>query len=191
MPAMLARRLVPVMAGHANMLAPRLNEGRYREASRWCGSGAVSGQPAQRALCCMWPVGSLAGAAQRKRDTARGVRASMDCPTTTEPGVGCPAPSLLKTDTRGTRSSGRNGACAIRGPARASSRHDAPGTQSRAHPPGQSVMPPAAAPKSLLSHRYLAMAATVTAAGATSACLRCGGSGCQPSTDSITKKPIT
>jgi hypothetical protein len=48
-------------------------------------------------------------------------------------------------------------------------------------------MPPAAAPKSLLSHRYLATAAT--AAGATSACLRCGGSGCQPSTDSITKRP--
>ena len=123
MPAMLARRLVPVMAGHGTLLAPRTSMRGAIAARRLdgAGRGPYPGSPRNgRSGRCTWPVGSLAGAAQRKRDTARGIRASMDCPTTTEPGVGCPAPSLLKTDTRGTRSSGRNDACAIGGPARAS-----------------------------------------------------------------------
>src|SRR6476469_3591329 len=40
-----ARELIPALWGGLILLAPRLNEGRHREASRWCELGAVSGSP--------------------------------------------------------------------------------------------------------------------------------------------------
>jgi hypothetical protein len=109
---------IPVRSSCRTMRLPRLNEGRQlKQRLGWCEPGVVSGQPCQGRSARCGQLGHSLEPRSGKPDTARGVRASMDCPTTTEPGVGCPAPSLLKTDTRGTRSSGRNGACASGWPA--------------------------------------------------------------------------
>jgi hypothetical protein len=109
------------------MLAPRLNEGRHREASRWCEPGVVSGQPCQGRSARCGQVGHSLEPRGGNPNTTRGVRASMDCPITSEPGMDAPLPRFYETDTRSAGTSGRNGACAIGGPAQncAPRRHSA------------------------------------------------------------------
>jgi hypothetical protein len=113
-------RPAPIPAGlqARTMLAPRLNEGRHRDASRWCEPGVVSGLPCQGRSARCGQLGSSLEPRSGKLDTTRGVRASMDCPVTSEPGIRRPAPSVfLRADTRIAGTSGRNGACARGWPA--------------------------------------------------------------------------
>src|SRR5262245_14430484 len=70
---------IPARVACTIMRAPRLNEGRHREASRWLRAGGCIEGPAHPDPWDPRPVGSLAGAVPWNLDAALGADVSLPC----------------------------------------------------------------------------------------------------------------